>query len=140
MTLPNFLIIGAQKAGTTWLAKKLCQHPDVFMPSQEIHFFNLKSNFRKGIDRYENHFANARNRAVIGEKTPNYLWIVEKNSGNHLPNIHRNIHKHIPDAKLVVIVRNPVDRLISAVNHYRRYGEFSPFWNIDDIILGSKKS
>ena len=72
--LPNLLIIGAQKCGTTWLARMLGQHPDVFMAEEEIHFFDRAHNFARGTAWYESHFAAAAGQSAVGEKTPDYLW------------------------------------------------------------------
>ena len=72
--LPNFLVVGAQRAGTTWMHDRLRRHPDVFMPSvKELHFFNRKgSNLEttdetKDLDWYEYHFRNAENESAVGE-------------------------------------------------------------------------
>lgn len=54
MTLPNLLIIGAQKAGTTWLADNLRQHPDIFLTGKELHFFDKGDNFKKALPGMEN--------------------------------------------------------------------------------------
>ena len=63
--LPNFLIIGAQKAATTWLARSLEQHQDVFMaPEKEIHFFNHR--FERGLEWYESRFNSWSNEVAIG--------------------------------------------------------------------------
>lgn len=139
MTLPNFLIIGAQKAGTSWLKAILNQHPDVFMPEGEIHYFDKSYNFQKGVAWYEQHFAKVENQKAIGEKTPDYLWANGKGVEEHLPDVHLNIYKLLPDAKLILILRNPVERAISAVNHIMRTGRISPLHNIDDLLLGNKK-
>jgi len=140
MTLPNFLIAGSQKAGSTWLVSKLRQHPDVFMPQREVHFFNIEENFRQGLNWYERHFEGARGSAAIGEKTPNYFWVTKdkfsSRFGNHLPFTPEKIHSVLPDVKIIVIVRNPVERLISAVNHYRKGGQLSPIRSIDDLLIG----
>lgn len=145
MALPNFIIIGAQKAGTTWLAHMLRQHPNVFMPQQEVHFFNFKKNFNQGINWYKQHFKDAKPGQVVGEKTPNYLWIASEEEHRqagrkrHQANIHQSIAQTLPDVKLIVVVRNPVKRAISAINHYRRHGEMSPLWSIDDVLFGKKR-
>lgn len=146
MTLPNFLIIGAQKAGTTWLAQILRQHPDVFVPQSEVHFFNLKANFSRGLGWYERHFENAKPGQIVGEKTPNYLWIASEAENRkagrkqHRANIHQSIHQYLPDAKLIVVVRDPIKRSLSAINHYRRQGEMSPLWSIDELLAGKRKT
>lgn len=49
MALPNFLILGAQKSGTTWFGRMLNQHPEIFVYGKEIHFFDKERNFEKGI-------------------------------------------------------------------------------------------
>ena len=70
--LPNFLGIGAQRAGTTWLYNCLNEHPDVFVSSaKEIHFFSHE--FDRGVTWYEGHFQGRNTESAIGEITPNYL-------------------------------------------------------------------
>jgi hypothetical protein len=141
MTLPNFLIIGAQKSGTTWLAKNLRQHPDIFVAPHEIHFFDKGRNFSKGVSWYEGHFARAKDERAVGEKTPDYLWANGQGVEGHLPDVHRNIYDTLPEAKLIAVLRNPVERAISAVNHIIRSGRVSPLYlyNIDDLLLGNKR-
>ncbi len=142
MTLPNFLLVGAQKAGTTWVANNLGQHPEVFMPRGEIHYFDREDNFNRGLDWYKKFFARSEKK-LIGEKTPNYLWVVDKKItsrfGNHLPFVQRNIYNALPEAKLILVLRDPVERLISALNHYRRQGQISPFANVDEVLIGNKR-
>ena len=70
-TTPDFIIIGAQKSGTTWLVDMLRDHEGVFIPRDEVHFFN--GHFDKGIDWYASHFNEASKNQCIGEKTPDYL-------------------------------------------------------------------
>ena len=139
MALPNFLIIGAQKAGTTWLGRQLDQHPEIFCYPQEIHFFDKDYNYSRGLDWYENHFRGAGPHKVIGEKTPDYLWANGQGTEGHLAKVHNNLHAAIPTAKLIVILRNPVDRAISAVRHIIRSGRISPFQSLDDLLIGSKQ-
>ena len=118
MTLPNFLIIGTQKAGTRWMRNMLVQHPDIFMPEPELHYFDQAENFARGPAWYASHFEGARGEKAIGEKTPNYL-ITDKGDPHELP---RRIHDLLPQAKLIAILRNPVERAISAINHHMRVG------------------
>ncbi|MGB3571538.1 MAG: sulfotransferase domain-containing protein, partial [Phormidesmis sp.] len=138
MTLPNTLIIGAQKAGSSWLSKNLSQHPEVFVCKREVHYFNLERHYRKGISWYERRFEQVQDEKVIAEKTPNYLWItpytVKSRFGNHLGSVHQKMHAALPEAKLIVVLRNPVERAISAVNHYRTLGQISPFTDIDTVL------
>jgi hypothetical protein len=105
MTLPNFLIIGAMRSGTTALARCLGQHPDVYMaPEKEVRFFDVR--WREGVDSYARSFAGATCEAAIGEATPNYLYSP--------PAIVR-AHEVLPDVKLLAILRSPTDR---AYSHY----------------------
>lgn len=128
--LPNFLIIGAQKAGTTWLAYMLNKHPEVFMPGHELHFFDRVENFSQGIEWYEAKFAQAdSSKKAIGEKTPEYLWV----NGDR-PAMHQTIKQFFPDIKLIIVLRDPVERAISHANHLVRYGYLSPLIDIDKTI------
>ena len=142
MKLPNFLIIGAQKSGTTWLAHILSQHDDIFIPLNEIHFFNKENNYKKGLEWYSNHFKEAKGYQIIGEKTPNYFWITEKpiksKYAEHAPFINKKIYETLPNVKIIILLRNPVERAISAINHYRTHGEISPLINVDELLLGNK--
>lgn len=139
MPLPNFLIIGAQKAGTSWLHRQLRQHPDVYMPPKEVHFFDKRYNFQKGRSWYRQFFEGVDTETAVGEKTPDYYWTNRTGAEGHLPNVHQNIREVLPDAKLVLIVRNPVDRAISAVNHLMRTRRISPRYSIDRLLVGDKQ-
>jgi hypothetical protein len=148
MTLPNFLLIGAQKCGTTWLAAMLAQHPEIFSPeTKELHFFDLADHYARGSDWYEAQFEGCAGENAIGEATPNYLGItceVPHDAGKCLdargidsakmtdpyPNTHDDIaalaHQALPDAKLIVLLRNPVDRAISSYFHQIRMRRIPP--------------
>jgi hypothetical protein len=103
--LPTFLIVGAMRSGTTSLARSIGAHPDVFMvPTKELHFFD--SHFDRGIDWYESHFADAGAAGAIGEATPRYMYL--EPAAARMASV-------VPEAKLVVILRDPVDR---AYSHY----------------------
>ena len=112
--MPNFLIIGAPRGGTTWIAKNLMEHPDVYMPlCKEVHFFDRS--YDKGMDHYASFFAEAENKIAVGEATPEYLYV---------PEVASRIYKELPNAKLIVSLRNPVERLYSRYWHAKaRYPE-----------------
>ena len=135
-TLPNFLIIGAQKAGSSWLARVLRQHPDVFMAKDELHFFDKDYNWKKGLDWYAEFFRDAAGHAAVGEKTPDYLWAHGRGVEGHLPCVHENIHRTLPDVRLIAVLRDPVERAISAAKHILRSGRISPRHSLDDLLLG----
>ena len=138
MCLPNFLIVGCQKAGTTWLANRIRQHPDIFLCDHEIHFFDKDYNYGKGIGWYREHFAGAGGAKAVGERTPDYFWTNGLRTEGHLPEVHRNIGEVLPEAKLVVILRDPVERAISAANHVISSGRISPFHNLDSLLIGER--
>jgi len=103
--LPDFLIIGAARSGTSWLAKNVMAHPDIYLPAQkELHFFDR--HFDKGVAFYENYFIDTLEEQVCGEATPAYLYF------EHIPKL---IKETVPNVKLIAILRNPVDR---AYSHY----------------------
>jgi sulfotransferase family protein len=106
--LPNFLIIGAQKAGTTSLHEYLCEHP-MISPSttKEVHYFDLA--YHRGPAWYRAHFhAIKRAGEVTGESSPYYLY--------H-PLVPARVAEDLPESKLIVIFRNPIDRTHSHYNH-----------------------
>jgi hypothetical protein len=121
VTLPNFLIIGAQKAGTSSLYYYLKQHPDVYMsPVKEPHFFAIeggRANFRSpgaeaGINRksvadskeYEALFDGARGEKAIGEASTSYLYS---------PEAPGRVEDHLPEAKFIAVLRDPAERAYS---------------------------
>lgn len=103
--LPNFLIIGAQKSATTFLLRCLREHPDVFVPSGEIPFFEDPDYSQGDIESFARLFARGCHKKAVGLKRPNYL---------HKPECPERIHRHIPSARLIVILRDPIERAISA--------------------------
>lgn len=110
--LPNFIIIGAMKSGTTSLARYLGSHPEVFMATQkEVHFFDR--HYDLGAEWYMTQFADVKDEVAVGEATPGYMssdGVIEK------------MAKLVPDAKLIAVLRNPVDRAYSAYWHQRARG------------------
>lgn len=112
--LPDFVIVGAQKAGTSSLYHYLTLHPRVEGAStKEVHFFD--THFDKGLAWYRSHFPvrasltarrRGRERLLTGEASPYYLY--------H-PHVAARIARHLPEARLLVLLRDPVDR---ALSHY----------------------
>jgi hypothetical protein len=100
---PDFIIIGAQKGGTTSLYRYLTEHPDVAGASKkEVHFFDRQ--YKRGMSWYLSHFPERGAAAVVGEASPNYLF--------H-PEVPARIRRDVPNAKLIALLRNPVDRAYS---------------------------
>lgn len=114
--LPDFLIIGAQKAGTTTLFNYLIQHPAIKGSLlKEVNFFNKGENYSKGIKWYSKHFKNLlfpASRKLFFEATPDYM--INKEYLNR-------IHHFNPTIKLIVILRDPVSRAFSAWNFFKKF-------------------
>jgi len=112
LTLPTFLIIGAMKAGTTALHEYLSNHPQIFMSShKELKFFVKELNWERGLDWYSRQFADAGPALCRGESSPHYAM------ASRYAGVPRRIASVIPEAKLIYLVRDPVDRMKSAYLH-----------------------
>jgi hypothetical protein len=128
MTLPNFLIGGAGKSGTTTLWAVLRRHPQVFMPRvKDVSFFSSdvapRSVYHHGIDWYGGLFAGAEGRIAIGEASVAYLYD---------PESPRLIQKHLGMPRMVFILRDPCERTYSHYWQERKRGvRLPPF---DDLM------
>lgn len=109
---PHFLILGAMKCGTSSLYGMLCRHPG-FQPAfeKEVHFFDIA--YHHGWQWYEGHFPAPGPGRITGEASPYYLF--------H-PHCPRRVHECLPPVKLIVLLRNPVDRAYSHYQHMVRDG------------------
>lgn len=134
MTMPNFFIIGAQKAGTTSLYHYLAQHPQIYMsPVKEPRFFDHEINSDgevvevgrgvsvrhstpkfSNIEEYRTLFRGVRNETSVGEATPLYI---------NTPGTAERIKRYVPEARVIALLRNPADRAYSSFLHARRYGK-----------------
>ena len=117
---PNFFIVGAPKCGTTSLHEYLQRHPDVFMPFyKEPHYFgsDLEGSrfrqFRGQTERYLKLFRDARGEKRIGESSPWYLFSQRAAE---------EIHAYDPQAKIIIMLRNPVDMMYSMWSQFRYSG------------------
>ena len=122
---PQFLVIGAAKSGTTSLYHWLREHPEIFVPRlKEPHFFGhgisrysgpgdavLTRNSVRTLAAYGKLFSSRENGKIAGEMSTGYLF------GEAAP---RLIREHLPSAKLVAILRHPVDRAYSQYRMMRR--------------------
>ncbi len=108
--LPDFIVIGAMKAGTTSLYNYLNAHPGIFLPTQkELDFFNADHNWNKGIEWYESKFVASELKK--GEVSPNYAMYPLT---LHTP---ERMYSVVPDAKLLYILRDPIERMLSQINY-----------------------
>ncbi|SCZ67291.1 sulfotransferase family protein [Thiohalomonas denitrificans] len=132
---PNFLVIGAPKCGTTSLYYYLRQHPDVYLPVQkELHYFsfaNLRENANgpgdeqilsslcASSDEYNKHYAAVGSEQSIGDISPSYLYY----------GVQENIRRELGAVKIVVMLRNPIDKAYSQYMHLvRDQRETLPFY------------
>jgi len=121
--LPNFLIVGAQKAGTSSMVIYLSEHPDVSVPLNEIHFFDIDERYKKGLKWYEKHFKKWNGQKAIGEKTPIYMY---------LEKVPARIAKDLPNIKLIFMLRNPTDRAWS--NYWMRVRKGREFLSFREVL------
>ena len=130
MKLPNFLIVGCAKSGTTSIDRSLSEHPDIFMCSpKEPRYFaypDVRPDYRGPHDEelfnsttvwkwedYCNRFWDADNYIAVGESSPMYMV---------LDGVATRIFRTLPDVKIIIFLRNPVERAFSAYLHLVRDG------------------
>jgi hypothetical protein len=103
--LPTFIIAGAMRSGTSSLNSYLREHPQVAVSRpKEVHYFDV--NFSEGEDWYRPHFPDSESAVAVGEATPDYLYDVEAAG---------RIAAALPEVKILLLLRDPVDR---AHSHY----------------------
>lgn len=123
--LPSAVIIGAQKSGTTSLFNYLAQHPDVLPPlGKEVHYFDL--HYQRGLNWYRGRFPYARQlrRGLLTLDASPY-YIVH-------PQVPKRVAELLPEARLIALLRNPVDRALSHYQHEVRAGR-EPLSFVDAI-------
>jgi len=116
--LPTFLVIGAPRCATRWLRTNLIEHPQVFMPSFDVDFFDHGSRYRRGGEEwYRLKFDAWEGEPCVGESSPGYL------APRHQPHtMAERMYDMLPDVRLVALVRHPVDRMYSAMFQEVRQG------------------
>lgn len=104
MPAPDFIGLGAQKAGTSWIYACMYEHPQICIPQKELHFFSRERNWSRGCEWYEQQFAACDTAKVKGEFSTSYLYDPESAD---------RIQHAYPMVKLIACLRNPVDRAVS---------------------------
>jgi hypothetical protein len=112
-TPPHFVIIGAAKSASTWLHLSLRQHPAVYMPSSETPFFEDPYYHEHDLSPLRAEMESAPADAIVGIKCPDYLCT---------PECPPRLARHLPHARLVAILRDPVERAVSQYYHLIRSG------------------
>lgn len=129
LILPTFLIIGAQKAASTAFYFQLKTHDDVFFSDKkELHFFTLDYNYRRGLEYYSGFFQNWNGEKAIGEATPKYLYEAS---------VPERIHACLPDVKLIISLRDPIDRAYSTYIMQRTKGSEPPWTSFEEAVQKS---
>jgi len=123
--LPNFVIIGAQKSASSFLQACLNDHPDIYLPHGETPFFESPDYEQSDIRELQRIFEK-RSEKCLGIKRPNYIG---------KPEVPKRIASHLQNAKLIAVLRNPIDRAISAYYHNIKFEFIPPI----DIEIGMRK-
>lgn len=118
--------IGGLRCATTWISQCLREHPEICMaPTKELHYFSHR--YDRGIDWYLSNFKNCKNGSIQGEFSTSYLYF---------DGAAKRINNYYPGAKIIVSIRNPIERLISHYKYFVRYN----YVNIDLPISDAIKS
>ena len=144
--IPNFILVGTAKAGTSFLLKYLRQHPDLFIPNtNQLHFHSKLKNFSGPFDKhyklkqtkyfmeYIKNFEGIVSEKKIGEIATDYLYSYK----NSIKSIKENIGDEV---KIVIVLRNPIDRTFSHYKHVlSNFHEPLNFWDAIDAEIKRKK-
>ena len=110
--IPDFIIIGAQKSASTFVQACLAEHPEIYIPPGEISCFESPDYELKAFEDLEKLFEGHKGKK-LGIKRPNYIG---------KPEVPERIKQHLPDVKLIAVLRNPIERAVSAYYHKINYG------------------
>lgn len=122
----DFVIIGAQKCGSSYIHNVIREHPEVYSPGEEIPFLEDPDFHNNGLEKIAACFRGISPKLKWGVKRPNYLAKEE---------VPKRIYNHLDQPKLIAILRNPIERFISAYYHYINTGFIPPV----EINKGIKK-
>ncbi len=129
--LPNLVTIGAMKCGTSSLHNYLALHPQIFMSAlKETDFFVEEFNWNKGLDWYKSNFP--QEAGIVGESSTNY------SKYPYFKGVPERMHRIIPDAKLIYILREPIKRITSHYIH--RVWEGWENRSIDEALTDLKEN
>lgn len=105
LRLPDWIGLGGQRSGTNWMIANLYEHPQIYAASYEVHYFHKSEGYDKGPEWYCRHWENAASEQLVGECSSAYLY-----SEIAL----RRIESDCPKVRLLVSIRNPIERSRSA--------------------------
>ena len=133
--LPDFFIIGAAKSGTTTLYNYLSQHKNIYLCTpKEPEYFARTEIYNNGLEYYQGLFTKAKNSQICGEASSIYsLW-------PHFPDAARRIATHVPHAKLLYLMRNPIERAYSfyvqfVKNYQNNTGDYNVHRTFEECVF-----
>ena len=127
---PTFLIVGAERSATRWLRSNLDRHPEILAPPVDIGWFSdLEAMQTRGRRWYQSQFDSWDGEPVLGEASVGYLKL-----GNRVADVVDRIHHHVPDVRLVALIRDPVDRLETAVRAAVKRGRLPADVDVYELI------
>lgn len=127
----DFIGVGAQRSGTSWVYACLYEHPEICIPIKEIHFFS-RPRYENGVAWYEDNFKGCKAGKVCGEFSTSYLYSEVTAE---------RIHEHYPDVKIIAILRNPITRALSQYGNAIKGGEipesmpFTEYYTTEKSVL-----
>ncbi|OIP79808.1 MAG: hypothetical protein COT39_00170 [Parcubacteria group bacterium CG08_land_8_20_14_0_20_48_21] len=122
----NFIGIGGRKCATSWVFKCLTEHPDICgAHSKETHFFSTDNLYDQGLAAYAAHFTICGNEKIRGEFSTSYLTSTQAA---------KRIYEDFPQVKLIVCLRDPVARAVSALQHMLSKGKIRKTDALQDIL------
>ena len=121
IVIPSFFVLGPPRTGTSWLHEVLSPHTNLPSPTKETRFFDV--HFDRGLDWYAARFPEVRNDRPTGEVAPTYFAS---------PEARHRISQMAPQAKLIIIFRHPVQRVVSLYRVKRAYGMLS--WSLEEAL------
>lgn len=128
MVLPNFIFAGASKSGSSTLFEHIKQHPDICISSVKEPFF-FDFNYRKGLEYYESLFLHHKGEKAVGEAT---VWYMSWQS------VPKRMYDSLPDVKLLLVLRNPIERAFSNYLMDLRAGHYTPQQTFGHVIRNEK--
>lgn len=124
---PDFIIIGAMKCGTSSLYHYLRLHPEIGMSDiKEVDYFVAENNFDEGVEWYKSRFRGSYEH--YGEASPNY------SKAHFFRGVPQRMHDLLPGVKLIYLVRDPIERLISHYTH--NYSEGREHNSVSEVLSG----
>jgi hypothetical protein len=124
----NLFVIGVNKAGTSWLYYLLSEHPDIFMSDvKELYFFGENQNGPADLDSYHRHFPFEQSYRYFGEATVMYYREAQ---------VAQDIATYNPEAKLLAIVRDPIERLVSQYRYHKQLGIIDEGRTLSEVLEG----